>query len=226
MPPATLSLPCSTAALRIGVADPSLATLSITFCLMALPSVSPALLRYRLHRGRDGRDQRGHVSRQCGVVLERFYRRIDRAAAIVTQNKDQRRTKHGNGIFQTRDGFIVGEIAGHAANEKIAPAAVESVFGRDARIGAAQDGGVGVLAPDQRFPLMFEVVPQRNALDVARIAFQQAFERSARRQHVLRFRRRLRLPWRQPRSPTTAPLSRPHRQARLRREGSNLEVEF
>jgi len=32
---------CSTAALRIGVADFSLATLSTTFCRMALPSVSP-----------------------------------------------------------------------------------------------------------------------------------------------------------------------------------------
>ena len=36
MPPTTLSLRCSTAALRIGVADLSFATVSSTFCLMAL----------------------------------------------------------------------------------------------------------------------------------------------------------------------------------------------
>jgi|SRR3979490_2133182 hypothetical protein len=40
MPPTTFSLFCSTAALRIGVADFSLATLSITFCQMAFLSVS------------------------------------------------------------------------------------------------------------------------------------------------------------------------------------------
>ena len=41
MPPTTLTLFCSTAALRIGAADFSLATLSITFCRMALSSAFP-----------------------------------------------------------------------------------------------------------------------------------------------------------------------------------------
>ena len=41
MPPTIFSLPCSTAALRIGVADFSLATLSITFRLVAFASGSP-----------------------------------------------------------------------------------------------------------------------------------------------------------------------------------------
>ena len=36
---------------------------------------------------------------------------------------------------------VVGEIAGDPAHKEIAPAAVEGVFGRDAQIGAAQDGG-------------------------------------------------------------------------------------
>src|SRR5450756_790205 len=42
MPPTTLSFFRSTAALRIGVAEANLATLSITFCRIALPSISPA----------------------------------------------------------------------------------------------------------------------------------------------------------------------------------------
>ena len=179
MPPTTLSLPCSTAALRIGVAELQLGDVVDHVLPDGVVKRIAALLRYRLHRRRDRRDQRGHVSRQVVLSLSDLIVALDRAAAVVTQHQDQRRAEHGDGIFQAGDRFIVGEVAGHAANEEIAAAAIEGIFGRDARIGAAQDGGVRVLAAGQRLPLMLEVVPQRHALDIARISFQQAFSEAS-----------------------------------------------
>src|SRR6202171_2554194 len=43
MPPTTLSFRCSTAELRMGAADLSFATLSITFCRIALSRASPGV---------------------------------------------------------------------------------------------------------------------------------------------------------------------------------------
>src|ERR1700691_1551968 len=151
------------------------------------------LTRYRLHRRRDAFDQRGQVPGQCGVVLERFDRRTDCATCVVTENKNQRRAKLSNGVFQTGDRFTIGEIARHAANKEIAAAAVEGVFGCDSRIRTAQYGGVGVLASGQRFALMLEIVTQRYALDVTRVSPLQAVERGRGRQHILWLRRRLHL---------------------------------
>src|ERR1700733_536579 len=151
------------------------------------------LTRYRLHRRRDTLDQRGQVPGQCGVVLERFDRRTDCAAGVVTENKNQRRAKLSDGVFQTGDRFTIGEIARPAANKEIAAATVEGVFGCNSRIRTAQYGGVGVLASGQRLALVLEVVTQRYALDITRVSFSQAFERGRGRQHILRLRRRLHL---------------------------------
>ena len=103
------------------------------------------------------------------VVLERLDRGIDRAAGVVAEHQDQRRVQHGDAIFQARDRLVGGEIAGDAADEEIAPSAVEGIFGRDARIGAAQDRRIGILAAGQRFALMLEIMPPRHAFDIARI---------------------------------------------------------
>ena len=180
MPPTTLSLWLSTAALRIGVAAPSLATLSITFCRIALPSVSPDCCNTDFTEGAMPVTSDG-MCPGSGLSSLRLYGGIDGAAAIVTQHQNQGHTQYRDGIFQTGDRFVTGEISSHAANEQIAPAAVESVFGRDARIGAAQNGGVRVLASGQRLPLMLEIVTQRYARNVARISLLQALERSFRR---------------------------------------------
>jgi len=87
--------------------------------------------------------------------------------------------------------IVVGEIAGHTADEQVTPSAIEGIFGRDARICAAQDGGVRVLTSGQCLPLMLEVVAPRRAFDIARISFHQFLEGGIRRQHVLRLGRSL-----------------------------------
>src|SRR6188474_2599640 len=158
MPPTTLSLFCSTAALRIGAADFSLATLSITFWRMALSSAFPlscadAFTAGAIAATRDGMCPGGGT------------------ATVVTKDEDRRHAEHGDGIFHARDRIVVGEIAGHAADEQVTAPAIEGIFGRDARIRAAQDGRVRVLPPGQCLPLMLEVVAPRRAFDIARISF-------------------------------------------------------
>src|SRR6185369_549203 len=84
-----------------------------------------------LHRTRQRVDQRRQMAGQGGVVLQRLDRRVDRAATVVAENQDQRRVEHGDAVFQARDSVVIGEIAGDAADEQVASAAVEGIFGRD-----------------------------------------------------------------------------------------------
>src|SRR5258707_2087968 len=60
-----------------------------------------------------------------------------------------------------------------ATRQTNSSATIEGIFGRDARVGAAQDAGVGVLSPDQRFPLILEVVTPGNSVDVPLVALHQ-----------------------------------------------------
>src|SRR5579871_1636444 len=104
------------------------------------------------------------MARQRLVILERLDRGIHRAAGVVAEHEDRWHAQNGNGVFEARNGFLGGEIAGDAADEKIAPAAVKSVFGSDARVGAAQDRGIRILAAGERFALMLEIMPPRETL--------------------------------------------------------------
>ena len=47
---------------------------------------------------------------------------------------EQRGLEDGDRIFQARHGVVIGEIAGDAADEQIAAAAVERVFGSNTGI--------------------------------------------------------------------------------------------
>ena len=149
------------------------------------------LVRDRLHRRRQCCDQRRQMAGQGGVVLERLDRRIDGAAAFMAKHQDERRIEHRDGIFQARDRIVVGEIAGDATDEQIAAAAVEGIFGRDAGIRAAQDAGIGILAAGQCLAFVLEIVPARDAVDIAGVALHQPLQRLVRRNRVLRLRRRL-----------------------------------
>jgi hypothetical protein len=75
---------------------------------------------------------------------------IHRPARFVSKHHNQRRLEHLHRVFQAGDHFVAGEIAGDAANKKVATRRVEAKFGSDARIGATQYRGEGVLAPAQR----------------------------------------------------------------------------
>ena len=55
----------------MGVADFSFATLSMTFCRMALVELVASSCRNGFHRGSEAGDQRGH-DRQRGAILERL----------------------------------------------------------------------------------------------------------------------------------------------------------
>ena len=125
------------------------------------------LVRNRLHRRRQRGDQRRQMAGQGGVVLQRLDGCIDRAAAFVAEHQNERRVEHRDRIFQARDRVVIGEIAGDAADEQVAAAAVEGVFGRDAGIRAAQDAGIGILPAGQCLALVLEIVPARDAFDIA-----------------------------------------------------------
>jgi hypothetical protein len=78
-------------------------------------------------------------------------------------------------------------------DEHVAARGIEAVFRGDARVGAAEHRGKGVLPRAQRFALMLEVVPSADAFDVTRIALHQAVERRVGGKHVFRLDRSLRL---------------------------------
>src|ERR1700681_392817 len=124
---------------------------------MALSSGSPGLPEIAFPAG-GGCDQGGQMARQRGVVLERFDGRVDSAAGVVAKYHDEWRAKNGNSIFHAGDRIVVGEVARQAANEQIASATIEGIFGCDARIGAAQDAGIGVLPADEGLAFTLEFV--------------------------------------------------------------------
>jgi hypothetical protein len=76
----------------------------------------------------------------------------------MPQHQNERRVEYGDGVFQARDGVVIGEVSRNPADKKIAPAAIESVFRRDARIGATEDAGIGVLPTGQHLALVHEIV--------------------------------------------------------------------
>src|ERR1700681_2994352 len=116
MPPTTFNLFCSTAALRIGVADFSFATLSITFCRMAFLSVSSPFGNTALTAGamavtRDGICPGSGLSSFSDFIV------ASNTAFVVTERQNERCPKDCHGIFQTGDHLIARKIAGHTAHE-------------------------------------------------------------------------------------------------------------
>ena len=111
------------------------------------------------------------------------------AASLVPEHHDERRVEDCHGVFEARDHIVIGKISGDPANEEVAAARVEGIFGSDTRIGAAQNGRVRVLPFRQRLALMAEIVALRHALDIAGVPRHQEIERGLRRNDVLRLRR-------------------------------------
>ena len=113
------------------------------------------------------------MARQRGVVFERLDGRVNRSASVVAKYHDQGRTQDGNCIFHAGNRIVIGEVTRHAADEQVASGAIKGIFGRDARIGATQNAGVGILPPNQRFPFTLEVMTPGNSVDVQLVAFHQ-----------------------------------------------------
>jgi hypothetical protein len=82
----------------------------------------------------------------------------DGAAALVTENDNQRHTEDGRAIFDRAHGRGVDHIAGIARDEQFADAdAAKQQFRRNAAIGAADDGRPGHLALGDMFAGMREI---------------------------------------------------------------------
>src|SRR5260370_2384842 len=128
------------------------------------------------------------MARKLGAMFYLFNRRVHSAASLVTQNKDQRRTENTYSIFKTRDGIVIGEIAGHAAHEHVAATGVERVFRSDTGVSAAEDAGKRVLSQSERRPFSAEIVTEHTALDITMVAFHEAIQSRVGGQDVLRFR--------------------------------------
>ena len=130
-----------------------------------------------LDRRTERRHQRRQMTRQRGAVPDGLDGGLDRAAGPVAQHHQERNIQDRDAVFEARDRFVIGEVAGHPAHEQVAAAGVESIFGRDARIGATEDRGERILPLDQRFTFGLEIVPPRHALDIAAVAGDQQLQR-------------------------------------------------
>src|SRR5436190_79042 len=124
------------------------------------------------------------MARQWLVILQGLDGRVDRSAGVMAKHQNERRTEHGYRVFQTRNRLVGSKISGHPADKEVAAAAVKGVFRRDARVGAAQDSGIGVLAADQSFPFALEVVTRHYSLDIALVSLQQTLQGRFRREQV------------------------------------------
>ena len=100
----------------------------------------------RINRRLESSDQRRQMTWQGRPVLQRLDGGVYRAARFAPKYHDQRRLKHLHSVSQAGHHFVAGEIAGDAANKQVATRRVEAKFGSDARIGATQYGGEGILA--------------------------------------------------------------------------------
>src|SRR5262245_44222663 len=79
--------------------------------------------------------------------------RFHRAAAAVAENHNKRHLELGDRIFDAPFHYrarSADHIAGNANHEQVTNALVEEDFWRNARIGTAEDGGLGTLAFGQR----------------------------------------------------------------------------
>src|SRR6266849_9919906 len=145
MPPTTLSFRCSRAELRMGVADFSFATLSITFCRIALSSGSPGLPEAAFTAGvrlvtREGRWPGSVVLSLSDLIVAPTAPQASWPSTMISGVPSMAC------IFHAGNRIVFGEVTRHAANEQVASATIEGIFGRDARVGATQDAGVGILS--------------------------------------------------------------------------------
>lgn len=94
----------------------------------------------------------------------------------MAEHQNERCPKDCHGIFQTGNRLVARKIAGDAAHEKIAPAAIESVSWCYAGVSAAENGCIGVLPSRQCFPFGLEILTQHHPLHIARVSFEQALQ--------------------------------------------------
>jgi hypothetical protein len=83
------------------------------------------------------------------TVEARCDRRLDCAAALVAQHDEERGAQVQRGVLQGTQDRGTQHVAGDADDEQFAEAGIEYQFRRHPAVAAAEDGGVGLLAPGQ-----------------------------------------------------------------------------
>src|SRR6516225_11321481 len=169
----TRSLLSSTAAFRIGAVVLSRSTFIATLARMALAGRSPGLPCAACTAGVSACTSAGRWPGRVVLSLIDLMMESMAPQAFKAEHHEERHVQHCHSIFETRDGFLDGEIAGVAADEHVAARGIEAEFRCDARVGAAQHRGKRILALGERFALVLEVVPPADAFDVAGIALHQ-----------------------------------------------------
>ena len=91
--------------------------------------------------------QQGDPFRVVHVVLCCGKRGFHRATALVAQNDEQRRTQVQACVLQSAHDLCRNHVAGDPHDEQFPEARVEDELGRDARVAAAENGGVRTLPP-------------------------------------------------------------------------------
>ncbi|MNF86817.1 hypothetical protein D3C84_692660 [compost metagenome] len=139
-----------------------------------------------LDSGFEGIGQFRDLPGEYPVILDGFHAGLDGATALMAQYQDERGAEHGNAVFKACQAFVRDEVAGQAYGEKIAPGGIESVFRCNARVRAAQHRHKRVLAGNQCFSFILEVVGFRVSADIALVALHQPFQCLIRADDVFR----------------------------------------
>ena len=82
------------------------------------------------------------------MILAR-QRRLHRPAPFVSENDEERRAQMHCRVLERAHHLRRDDVAGHAHDEELAESGVEQELWRHARVAAADDGGVGMLAPGE-----------------------------------------------------------------------------
>lgn len=130
-----------------------------------------------LPRPGDCRTYHRHEGRQVSFGFPGLCRGRHSAAHLVAHDDEQRRVQMRSRILDARDLGVTGDVARHANVEEIAEPLIEDDFWRDAGVGTAQDGRVGMLSRSQ-FPLprgglMWMLVAFGHVMAVARFQLPQ-----------------------------------------------------
>ncbi|MNG02496.1 hypothetical protein D3C84_855270 [compost metagenome] len=145
------------------------------------------LCEHFLDRGLECVGQFRDMAGEYGAILDGFDACIDGAAAFVPEHEDQGGAEHRDGVFEAGQPLVRDEVARDTYGEKIAAGGVERVLGGDAGVGATQYRHERVLAGDQGFSFILEVMGRGSAGNIALIAFHQSLQGLVGADGVLRF---------------------------------------
>jgi hypothetical protein len=146
----------------------------------ALLQIAARLFQSRLNAGLHRAHQIADMAGQVVMLLQRSYCCVHSAAAIVAEHHDHLGAEHGGAKFKAGQSIGRDKVAGDPDDEQISRHLVESELWRDARIGAAQNGGERRLSGSTAGASGREITLIRPVGHIACIAVDQQLQRRVR----------------------------------------------